>query len=79
MREWETVDEWTVDIVEDPTQLMLNANCCCMLAKGRGGQAGGHVEKQSARGGWSRRDRERERRRRRRRGIRSLRGECRNG
>lgn len=43
MREWETVDEWTVDIVEDPTQLMLNANCCCMLAKGRGGQAGGHV------------------------------------
>lgn len=43
------MDEWTVDIVEDPMQLMLNANCCCMLAKGRGGQAGGHVEKQSAR------------------------------
>lgn len=72
------MDEWTVDIVEDPTQLMLNANCCCMLAKGRGGQAGGHVEKQSARwGGGGGLDRERERRRRR--GIRSLRGECRNG
>lgn len=51
MRELETVDEWTVDIVKDPTQLMLNANCCCMLAKGRGGQAEGHVEKQSARWG----------------------------
>lgn len=74
------MDEWTVDIVEDPMQPMLNANCCCMLAKGRGGQAGGHVEKQSVRwrGGGVEQEGQRERERRRR-GFRSLWGECRNG
>lgn len=78
MREQETVDEWTVDMAEAPMQLMLNANCCWMLAKGTDRGTCGETEREMEGCGVAESERE-ERRRRRRRGFGSLRGECRNG